>query len=144
MHPETGFRVEETGGGLVGAEQGLFLAKTGHEVTVVELLPRVANEAYGMYREALALEMEKEHMTLLENTKCLEIGRSFVRVLCPDGQEKIIECDTVLHALGLRPVSVEELKAAAGDIPCVVIGDAVKPGKVDQATRGAYLAAIEI
>ena len=139
-----GKRVVMVGGGLVGAEQGLFLAKTGHEVTVVELLPRVANEAYGMYREALAREMEKEHMTLLENTKCLEIGKSFVKVLCPDGQEKTIECDTVLHALGLRPVSVETLKAAAGDIPCVVIGDAVKPGKVDQATRGAYLAAIEI
>ena len=51
---------------------------------------------------------------------------------------------TGLHALGLRPVPVEELKAAAGDIPCDVIGDAVKPGKVDQATRGAYLTAIEI
>ena len=38
----------------------------------------------------------------------------------------------------------KELKAAAGDIPCVIIGDAVKPGKVDQATRGAYLAAIGI
>ena len=36
------------------------------------------------------------------------------------------------------------LKAAAGDIPVTVIGDAVRPGKVDGATRGGYMAAIEL
>jgi len=139
-----GKRVIMVGGGLIGAEQGLFLAKSGHEVTVVELLPRVANEAYGMYREALAREMDKENMTLLENTRCLEVGENFVRVLLPTGEEKTLEADTVLYALGMRSRSTEELKAAAGDIPVVVIGDAIAPGKVDQATRTAYLAAIEI
>lgn len=139
-----GKRVVMVGGGLIGAEQGLFLAKTGHEVTVVEMLPRVANESYGMYREALAREMEKDKMTLLENTRCLEIGENFVRVLLPNGEEKTIEADTVLYALGMKSRSIEELKAAAGDIPVAVIGDAIAPGKVDQATRSAYMAAIEI
>lgn len=132
------------GGGLIGAEQGLFLAKSGHEVTVVELLHRVANEAYGMYREALVREIAKENMTLLENTRCLEIGENFVRVALPSGEEKTLEADTVLYALGMKSKSVEALKAAAGDIPVAVIGDAISPSKVDQATRSAYLAAIEI
>ncbi len=139
-----GKKVVMVGGGLIGAEQGLFLAKSGHEVTVVEMLPRVANESYGMYREALAREMAKENMTLLENTRCLEIGENFVKVLLPDGSEKTLEADTVLHALGMKSRSVEALKAAAGDIPVAVIGDAIAPGKVDQATRGGYMAAIEI
>lgn len=139
-----GKKVVMIGGGLIGAEQGLFLAKTGHEVTVVEMLPRVANEAYGMYREALVLEMAKENMTLLENTRCLEIGNNFVKVLLPDGTEQTLEADTVLYALGMRSAPVDELKAAAGDIPVTVIGDAVKPGKVDGATRGGYMAAIEL
>ena len=38
----------------------------------------------------------------------------------------------------------QSLLDAAGDLPCAVIGDAVSPGKVDQATRGGYLAAIRI
>ena len=97
-----------------------------------------------MYREALAREMAKENMTLLENTRCLEIGENFVKVLLPDGSEKTLEADTVLHALGMKSRSVEALKAAAGDIPVAVIGDAIAPGKVDQATRGGYMAAIEI
>ena len=139
-----GKRVVMVGGGLIGSEQGLFLAKTGHEVTIVEMLPRVANEAYGMYREALVREMAKENMTLLENTKCLEIGKDFVKVQLPDGTEKTIECDTVLHALGMKSVPTKELEEAAGDIPFTIIGDAIAPGKVDQATKTGYMAAIEI
>lgn len=139
-----GKKVVMIGGGLIGAEQGLFLAKTGHEVTVVEMLPRVANEAYGMYREALVREMGKENMTILENTRCLEIGADHVKVLLPDGKEATLEADTVLYALGMKSVPVDGLKEAAGDIPVTVIGDAIQPGKVDQATRSGYLAGIEL
>ena len=139
-----GKRVVMVGGGLIGAEQGLFLAKAGHQVTVVEMLPRVANEAYGMYREALVREMAKENMTLLENTRCLEIGPAYVRVLLPNGEESVLAADTVLYALGLKSVATDELKKAAGDIPVTVIGDAIRPAKVDQATRSAYLAGIAL
>ena len=128
------------GGGLIGAEEGLYLAKTGHRVTVVELLPRVANEAYGMYREALVRELEKEGVTLYENTRCLEVGEGWVRVALPEGGEATLEADTVLYALGMKSVPTEALKEAAGGIPVQIIGDAVRPGKVDGATRGGYLA----
>lgn len=139
-----GKRVVMVGGGLVGAEQGLSLAKAGHEVTVISKRSRVADEAYGMYREALALEMEKARMVLLENTVCTEIGKEYVKVRSSDGREREIECDTVLYALGLYPTPTEALVEAAGSIPYTVIGSAVKPGRVDQATRSAYFAAINI
>ena len=139
-----GKRVIMVGGGLVGAEQGLYLAKSGHSVTIVEMLPRIANEAYGMYREALIREIGKEDITVLENTRCLEIGTGFVRIKAPDGTEQTLEADTVLYALGMRSVSAEELKRAAGTIPVTVIGDAIRPGKVDQAVSTGYMAAVEL
>ena len=40
--------------------------------------------------------------------------------------------------------TAEDIIAAAGDIPVTVVGDAVKPGKVDGATRGGYMAAVEL
>ena len=141
---EAGKNVVMVGGGLIGAEQGLFLAKTGHHVAVVEMLPRVANEAYGMYREALVNEMAKENMELYENTKCLEIGKDYVKVQLPDGAEKVLQADTVLYALGMKSVPTQALADAAGDIPVQVIGDAIRPGKVDQATRTGYLAGVRI
>lgn len=139
-----GKKIIMIGGGLIGSEQGLFLAKTGHEVTVIEMLPRVANESYGMYREALVREMRKENMTLLEGTKCLEIAKDYVKVQLPDGTREVLKADTILYALGMKSVSYEELMDAAGDIPVTVIGDAIAPAKVDQATKTGYLAGIEI
>ncbi len=141
---KAGKKVIMLGGGLIGAEEGLFLAKTGHEVTIVEKLPRVANEAYGMYREALILEMEKEGIEFYENTTCLEVGNGSIRVALPDGRETTLEADTVLYALGMKSVPTEDLKYAAGDIPVHIIGDAVIPGKVDAATRTGYLSGIKV
>lgn len=140
---EPGKKVIMIGGGLVGCETGLFLQKTGHEVTVVEMLDRVANESFGMYREALVWEMDKCGMKYYEKTKCLEIEKDGVTIENEDGIQKL-EADTVIFALGMKSVTYDELKEAAKDAKVYVVGDAIKPGKVDQATRSAYLAAVEI
>lgn len=139
-----GKRVIMIGGGLIGSEQGLHLAKNGHDVTIIEMLPRIADESYGMYREALIDEIEKANINVMENTKCVEIGRDFVKVLLPDGKEKSLEADTVLYALGMKSAPFDELKNRAGELPVDIIGDAIKPAKVDQAINSAYHAAINI
>jgi 2,4-dienoyl-CoA reductase-like NADH-dependent reductase (Old Yellow Enzyme family)/thioredoxin reductase len=139
-----GKRVVMIGGGLVGAEQSLHLAKEGHDVTIVEMLPRIANESYGMYREALIREIAKATLDIMENTKCLEVGNTFVKVLLPDGQETSLEADTILYALGMTPTPFDELKKAAANLPVDIIGDAIQPGKVDRAISTAYHAAINI
>jgi NADPH-dependent 2,4-dienoyl-CoA reductase/sulfur reductase-like enzyme len=141
-----GEHVIMVGGGLIGAETGLHLAKTGHEVTIVELLPKVATEAFGMYREALMLELAKENVKLLANTHCLGLGPDYVRVQTDGEEERTLECDTVLYALGMRSLPTSALKASAEELGMRVwlVGDAISPGKVDQATRTGYLAAIEI
>lgn len=140
-----GHKIVMVGGGLVGCEAGLFLQKTGHEVTVVELLGRLANESFGMYREALIWEMEKCGMAMLPKTRCLEITPTGVKVENAGGVQTL-EADTVLFALGMKSVDIAPLKAAAeaAGLKTWVIGDAIQPGKVDQATRSAYLAGIEV
>jgi pyruvate/2-oxoglutarate dehydrogenase complex dihydrolipoamide dehydrogenase (E3) component len=137
-----GKRVVMVGGGLVGCETGLHLQKTGHEVTVVEMLERVADESYGMYREALVWEMEKTNMSMLTKTKCLEIEKDGVVVENEAGIQKL-PADTVIYALGMKTADYSSLKQAAGSADVWVIGDAVKPRKVDQAIRTGYLAAVE-
>jgi 2,4-dienoyl-CoA reductase-like NADH-dependent reductase (Old Yellow Enzyme family)/thioredoxin reductase len=139
-----GKKVVMIGGGLIGSEQGLYLAKKGHDVTIVEMLPRIADESFGMYREALVREIKKENIHIMENTKCLEVGENFIRVLLPNEKEKRLEADTILYALGMKAAPFDELKNSAGDLPIDIIGDAKNPGKVDQAISSAYHAAINI
>ncbi len=138
-----GKKIVMIGGGLVGCEAGLHLQKTGHEVTVVEMLPRVANESFGMYREGLVWEMEKNGMKWFENTKCLEIAPNSVKIENADGVQTL-EADTVLYALGMKSIDYSALKEACGDKPVYVVGDAIKPGKVDQCTRSGFIAALKI
>lgn len=121
------------------------MAKLGHKVTIIEMLPRIANEAYGMYREALIREISKENIEVLENTKCLEIYKDSVKVLTAKGEEKIIKGDTILYALGMKSVNIDEIKNNLDkNIEIKIIGDAKKPGKVDRAIKEGYLAALEI
>ena len=62
------------------------------------------------------------------------------------GEKFVVPADTVIYSTGIRPNAalVEELKALAGDIPVKVIGDALTSGKMGDAVRGGYMAAMEI
>lgn len=108
---------------------------------LVEMLDRVANESFGMYREALIWEMEKNHMVMLSKTKCLEIRKDGVTIENADGVQNL-QADTVIYALGMKSVDWSAIREAAGNAEVRIIGDSIRPGKVDQAIRSAYLAAV--
>ena len=155
-----GQRVVMVGGGLAGCETALHLAKTGHEVTIVEMLDRLAAESYGMYREALLLEIERVGIKMLTEARCVEITPAGVWVESARAAQEgagadqkgsgeqlgrhWLEADSVVYALGMRPCEASELKKAAGAIPCVEIGDCVRPGRVEAAIREGFLAAMNI
>ena len=44
----------------------------------------------------------------------------------------------------MKSLPADELKAAAGDVPVTVIGDAIAPAKVDQAIATGYHAGVEL
>lgn len=133
------------GGGLVGCEVGLHLAGHGRNVTVVEMLPVMANETFGYYRNALLNEMDKRGMKQILNAKCLGFTEDGVKVEV-NGKEELIKADSYCYSMGMRSNDdiVEELKEAAGDIPVWIVGDAKHAGKVADAVRGGYMAAMEI
>ena len=131
------------GGGLVGCETALHLQKTGYNVLVVEMLDRIAKDSYGMYREALLLEMEKCGVSYLVNATCKEICEDGA-IIAQNGALRKLEADTVLYALGMRPNDSHQLKQAAGNIPIYVIGDCLTPGKVGDAMKAAYELALTL
>ena len=131
------------GGGLVGCEAALHLAKTGHSITIVEMADQVAGEVYGMYREALMLEMEKCGIEIITNARCLGFTENSARILV-DGDERLLEGDTVLYALGMIPADTSALDAVLKEIPTQIIGDRHHPAKVEFALKSGYDAALAI
>jgi NADPH-dependent 2,4-dienoyl-CoA reductase/sulfur reductase-like enzyme len=143
---KVGKRVVIIGGGLVGCETGLHLAATGHEVTVVEMLDRIAPEVFGMPRAALLDEMERRGVSQLLGHRCKEILPAAVRLVDKQGSETILEADTICCAMGMKACAqtAASLEEAASGIPVLEIGDCSCVGKVASATEAAYRAALGI
>jgi 2,4-dienoyl-CoA reductase-like NADH-dependent reductase (Old Yellow Enzyme family)/thioredoxin reductase len=143
-HPEkAGKKVVILGGGLVGTELGIFLADRGRDVTVVELLPALNDGGNLLQGVAIGVELRRLGIRVLLNTKALEITNRAVAVQDPDGQ-KLIEADTVIYAVGQRPLRDEAgaLRFCAPEFH--QIGDCLTPKNIAEATKAAYQIARDI
>ena len=102
---ETGKRVIIAGGGLTGLETALSLSKEGKEVTIIEMLPfeRVIMSAPVVNMVALSMLMRQHGIKYLAETKLLEVEEDRVKVADPDGIEEWMDCDNLVHALGMYP-----------------------------------------
>lgn len=142
---QLGKHVIIAGGGLVGCEVGLHLANEGHDVTVMEMQKMMAFETFGYYRNALLDEMDKRGIKQMLNTKCLAFTDKGVKVL-KGGKESNLPADSYVYSMGIRPdnETVSEIISLAGTIPVCTIGDCKAAGKVGDAVRAGYMAAMEI
>ena len=144
-----GHHVAVLGGGLIGCETALFLAKAGHEVTIVEMLPAIAPEANWMHKEGM-MQAFRETPSLHVRTGIRVTGiddGSTVHALDSDGAEHVIEADSVIYALGLRS-NMDAYESLFYSAPQVIaVGDClrgVKPKKTREAMLEGYWAAIRL
>ncbi|MCL2124527.1 MAG: FAD-dependent oxidoreductase [Oscillospiraceae bacterium] len=158
-----GDRVAIIGGGLVGLELGVFLAGLGRTVNVVEMLPTtlastgdvetsemISNpgllEAGANIVQGVALSEELKKLPKLAisvSTKALEITTEGLAVEDRNGK-LFIDADTVVCAVGQRPL-MEEAAALYDCAPeFYQIGDCLSPKDVVTATQTAYQIARDI
>ncbi|MDR3278005.1 MAG: NAD(P)/FAD-dependent oxidoreductase [Oscillospiraceae bacterium] len=132
-----GKRVAVLGGGLVGVELAIYLAQSGREVTLVEMLPFLNNGGNILHQFALDAELQKNSVALKLGARALEIDASGVR--CDAG---LVDADTVIYAVGQAPSSADALREYAPEF--YQIGDCVTPKNITQTTATADAAAREI
>jgi thioredoxin reductase len=142
---KVGQKVIMVGGGLVGCEVGLHLAKNGREVTIVEMTENIAPDAYPFYHMALLNEMDKA-LVYKTGLKCTSIAPNGITVVNSQNQEEFLPGDTVVYAVGMQPNRevVEKIRDAAGDVPVYEVGDCTQPAKVYEAVRAGFEAAVTI
>ena len=140
---QIGKKVVVIGGGMVGYEAAVCFNREGKDVTIVEMLTQVANDVNNSYRLAIFLELEKG-VKLECGRKCTEITETGVKSVDADGSEYFYEADTVILATGMKSPQerIDALRNAAPEF--YAIGDCVGPGKILDATRSGYNAAMDI
>lgn len=132
------------GGGEIGAETGLHLARCGHEVTILCSRDKLAPEAervhyYGMFLKACR---EQSGLSWITSSRCTAIDSN--GVVWRDkrnGEEHRLSAEAVVLAVG-RDADVENaMRYASCGRRFFVIGDCAGGGNIQKAVRSAWTAA---
>ncbi len=153
---DPGENVVVVGGGAVGCETALFMAKrgampastalflmtndaissedalkfsrSGRTVTIIEMLDRIGTEFGRSYRWVMMQNLRQSDVTMMAKTKCIEIHDGHI-IVEQEGERKTVEADTVVIATGYEPVN-ELYTRLEGKVPeLFLIGDAKGPRK---------------
>lgn len=128
------------GGGLVGCETALYLAKQGKNVTVVEMLDEIiaSGKPVPHMNRIMLIDLLKFHkVNILTNTSLLEIGNEGA-VVMRDRHRQTLAADTIIIAAGFKPDD-KLFRSLSGRIPeLYLIGDARDATNIMNAIWDAY------
>ena len=96
-------RLAVIGGGVIGLEMAAYFANAGSEVTVVEMLDRIAGATDREISRLLQAELTGQGIRFLTGHQCLSIQPGAVLVADTDGNPISVPADKVLLSIGRRP-----------------------------------------
>jgi len=129
------------GGGLIGMETADYLCQKGIQVTLVEVLkqspvPKITSHGYMLHTR-----LREAECRLFFNTTVKKIEGSSVTIVI-DGREEILSpVDQVIIAAGLKPNDKLKEILQAKKIRHFIVGDALQPRRIIEATEEGARAA---
>ena len=93
------------GGGVIGLEMAYYFASIGVNVTVIEMMPKIAGATDPEICKVLMDAFKKRSMEFKLSCKVLEVKKDSV-VYEENGEKKEIACDMVLLSAGRKPSTV--------------------------------------
>jgi len=145
---QVGDRVVVVGGGLIGMETSLELAKNGKRVSLIEMGPKIGVHANTLELLALMERFMEFGVQIFTNTKLTGIypGRAAVTMMDLTNEHELlsIPADSVVLAMGYQPVDDLSGSLRAGGYDIHVIGDCRTPAKIIDAIHAGYSLGLEI
>lgn len=124
------------GAGSVGVETAEFLDARGKHVTVVEMADDILADLAPTLRAPLEARVRHTPTRFELGQKVLDIHASDVVT----DKATLGPCDTVVLAMGYQPHTALAHDLEAARIPFTLIGDAVRPRKINDAVTEGFLA----
>lgn len=130
------------GGGLVGTETAEYLLEKGCQVTIVEMMDKIANGESSTILPTIMADFRAHNVQQYVNTRVSAIEPGCVKAMQGE-QEITIPCDTVVMAVGSRK---NVLDVEGVTVPVYYAGDCSgeRTAGIMEAVRGGYKAANEI
>ncbi len=144
------------GGGMVGCETAVDLAKKGKKVTLVEQMNEVLSsefvpqqhkgmlkdmiEYYGVkvYADYKLVEVTDDGAVIEVSRKMFKLGSKGIESSMHAGEQIVLKADNVVISVGLRPNVNIAAELEAKGIRVISIGSAKKAGNVLDSTHDAF------
>jgi 2,4-dienoyl-CoA reductase-like NADH-dependent reductase (Old Yellow Enzyme family)/thioredoxin reductase len=136
-----GKKVVIVGASQTGCETAEFLVEKGFEVTLIDRLPsnEIALDAIPDHRNPLLARLSSRGVEIYTEQSLKEIKQNYIVMVTKDGEERILEADTVVLAMGTIPVKeiADEIKDKVPEI--YTIGDSAGYHKIVDAIYGGSI-----
>ncbi|MBQ9036204.1 MAG: FAD-dependent oxidoreductase [Erysipelotrichaceae bacterium] len=142
---EVGENVIIIGGGTIGCELGIELARRGRKVRILEAGDKLHRQDSIYYDIVLDQQLALcKTLTTETNVKVTQINKKSVSYVAADGKEINEKADCVIIATGLKARREEAFSFFTGEYSVHMIGDCTNPGKIKDANEDAYFLAANI
>jgi len=137
---KVGKNVVVAGGGLVGADTALLLAKQGKSVTIIEMLDSIAYNLNQISRMAVTNLLNELKVKCMTHVKLEEIADDGAIVMDKNWIKHKLPADSIVLALGYKPQrsAVDGLKGLVQETR--IIGDCKEPRKIREAVHEGFVA----
>jgi 2,4-dienoyl-CoA reductase-like NADH-dependent reductase (Old Yellow Enzyme family)/thioredoxin reductase len=141
---EVGNRVLILGGGMIGMEVAEFLALSGKQCIVVEMLEDIANDMDPISRKLMMKRLQSLPVEIRTRTELKRIENNRAIVTFQDAEVDLGQFDSHVVAVGNRAFTplLEELQKEG--IAVTTAGDAQKPARIYDAVLSGHKAAMSI
>jgi 2,4-dienoyl-CoA reductase-like NADH-dependent reductase (Old Yellow Enzyme family)/thioredoxin reductase len=129
------------GGGLIGMETADYLCQKGTQVTLVEVLKRSPVLKITSHGYMLHTRLKEAGCRLLFNTTLRKIEESSVTAMIEEREQILSPVDQVVIAVGLKPQDGLKEILQTRKIRHFIIGDALQPRRILEATEEGARAA---
>ena len=134
------------GGGATGCDCALELAsEMGKKVTIVEMLPECGKDVFFINKISLFGALQANQVQIMTSTKVVSFEETGLVVEKEDGSQEKLTADTIILAFGMKAdrTTVDAVKAKY-HTKTRVIGDSNRLGKIGEAVRDGFYAAISL
>ncbi|MCL2343681.1 MAG: dihydrolipoyl dehydrogenase [Firmicutes bacterium] len=90
------------GGGVIGLEMAFYFSSVGVQVSVVEMLDKLAGNTDADISRALRAECEKRGMAVYLSSRVLEVAKNALIFTDASGERRELPCDLILLSAGRR------------------------------------------